>query len=221
MEDIVMKTQINHSHKNTTINYLFFGITVSIFTLSIYFSFNQSSPILKSADVSALMNKQTYQPVLEHVTELAPIDLKELLVENVEAPITIESWMTKPLDNSYTATNIEYFNTPVEEPALELQTWMVSLSEWSVIETNSTFTEESIPLENWMFNTNAWPTMQLEQLLSTDYAEEHIAIEPWMLSLDSWNIIDANFVEEDIPLESWMVNINEWEVLNDHTLAKQ
>lgn len=216
-----MKTQIDHSHKNTTINYLFFGITVSIFTLSIYFSFNQSNPIINASEVSALINRQTYQPALDHVTELAPVNLKELLIETEEAPLNIESWMTQPIENNYSISILEYFNTTAVEPAIELQSWMVALSEWTVLDQSNSYSEASISLENWMFNTSAWETLNLEQLISTNYTEENLAIEPWMLSIDSWNINEANFAEAEIPLESWMINISEWSVLNSETLAKQ
>lgn len=246
-----MKTEINYTQKNTTANYIFFGITLSIFLLSLFFSIMQNkTELYTSSNLSAILTQKTVQPVVTSLTEVQPIDLKKLLVEVTEEPIVIENWMT---DTKWTSSNsaalTSYLNTEVVEEAIPLESWMISTSNWSLVN-DVDFIEASIPLESWMLNTNSWEVLNeatyfnensiIEEAIpleswmlninewnlstSENYTEALIPLENWMLSTESWNFSQTDntlIAEEDIPLENWMLNVDSWEVLNNEKLASK
>ncbi len=242
MEDIVMKTEINHTQRHSTANYIFFGITLSIFTLSIYFSLVQNNlDFYTNASVTSILNRQATTASTVTVNELSPIDLKQYFEEVIEEPMVIDNWMS---DASWisTTTTIAYINSdfveetlpvqdwmvlsetwnfPIEqefaEASIPLESWMLNTSDWSLI--NSTYFDESaiveasIPLESWMLSTDSWLTT-----FNEEYVEVAIPLEDWMLSTSSWQIVEvlnSNYEEKDIALESWMLNINSWENLSN------
>ena len=210
-----MKTEINHTHKNSTANYIFFGITLSIFTLSIYFSFVQKgTDLYTSASVTSILNRQATTSI--PVTEVTPIDLKEYLTDAIEEPLAIDNWMT---DASWTSTTttLDYINADYIEEAIPVQEWMVSTESWNLA-TDMEFTETAIPIESWMLNTAEWNLVNNNYFSETAITEETIPLESWMLSAESWfSCYDENFTEADIPLENWMLSTSSWkeiEILN-------
>nr|WP_319399869.1 hypothetical protein [uncultured Carboxylicivirga sp.] len=218
-----MKAQINHTHRHSTANYIFFGITLSIFTLSIYFSFNQkTTDIYSNLSVNSVLDRQTQIATTIPVTEITPINLKDFLIETTEAPIIIENWMT---DASWTSTPsvFDYINTEVTETSIPIEDWMLSTSSWNFI-TESQSVEATIPLESWMLNIEGWSTLNSAYLSDASIIENEIALESWMLNMNEWSIISNEINEVPIPLESWMISTESWpivEVLNAHYEEKE
>ena len=131
-----MKTQINHTQKNSAANYIFFGITLSIFLLSIFFSLVQrNSDLYTNTNVSSILSHRTLRPIAPTVTEVAPIDLKQYLVEAIEEPMVIDSWMTETSWTTATTT-FDYINANYTEEAIAIEDWMLSTESWSIFETS-------------------------------------------------------------------------------------
>ncbi len=219
-----MKTQVNQNHGHSVANIIFFGITLSIFLLSIFFSIVQKNSSLQTInDASSLFWNRTSSPAMtQTVTEVSPIDLMTYLADVNEAPIAIQSWMTETSWTTATST-MEYINADYVEASIPIEDWMLSTESWSVANTfdyfnEATFTESEIALESWMVNLDEW-----NMVVNENYTEAPIAIEDWMVSLDSWEsleVFNSEFTEPEIALESWMVNIDEWEITNPE-LAKK
>ncbi len=134
-----MKTTVNHSHKNSVINYLFFGIAASIFTLSIFFSYFQNSEKMNlMKDMSYIMNSRMTKPaVTAPITETYATNLAELMADT-EAPLEIEAWMTEPFEVATTSS-----------------TAVVAASS-SSLSIPTTFSENPIVVEDWMTDINSW-----------------------------------------------------------------
>ncbi len=226
MEEIVMKTELSHTQKNSTANYIFFGITLSVFLLSLFFSIVQNKTDLYSnASVSALLSHKMVQPVVSPLTEVQPIDLKKLLVEVTEEPIVIQNWMTQSEWTSVGNINLSSFiNTEVVEEAIPLESWMMSTSSWSLIN-SSDIVEESIPLESWMLSTDNWEVLQANYFSEASVQEEAIPLESWMLNISSWNLATSeDYTEANIPIESWMLSSESWistEALNSIAVEEE
>lgn len=219
-----MKTQINHHHGHSAANIIFFGITLSIFLLSIFFSIVQrNGSLTTSTEASSAWWHRTSTPAFtQPVTEVSPIDLMTYLADVNEEPIGIQSWMTETAWTTATST-MEYINSDYQEAEIPIQDWMVSTEGLTIANTfdyfnEASFTESEIPLENWMVNLKEW-----NMVLNENYTEAPIAIEDWMVNLESWEsleVLSNEFTEPEIALESWMVNIDEWEVTTPE-LAKK
>lgn len=205
-----MKTQINHSHRNSTANYIFFGITLSIFLLSIFFSLVQhsSDTYTKARVTSILSHKKTHQ-VISPVIEVSPIDLKQYLTEVIEEPIVIDSWMTETSWITATTT-FEYINADYTEAAIPVQDWMTSTVDWPGIATEE-YTETAIPLEDWMLSTRNWKLFNNLDFNESAIEENEIPLENWMLDITSWNLpYDEQYTEAAIPIEDWMLSTSSW-----------
>ena len=217
MEDIKMKTTVNHSHKNSVINYLFFGIAASIFTLSIFFSYFQTEEKVNLIkDMSYIMNSRMTKPAATApITETYSTNLKELMADT-EAPLEIEAWMTEPFEvatASSTATvtaspsTLTLPTTYTENPIV-VEEWMTDMNSWTIASSN-TFEEEALRVESWMLSTNDWAG---SNIAADEFTNEQLYIEAWMLDLDSWSTVfnDADFDEAPLAIESWMLSTNDW-----------
>ncbi|TRX70250.1 hypothetical protein [Carboxylicivirga sp. M1479] len=206
-----MKTTVNHSHKNSIINYLFFGIAASIFTLSIFFSvYQQEEKADFYKDMSYMVNSRITKPVANTaITETYPVNLKEMFTE-AEATITLEPWMSQPFDitNKTIASSATY-----TEPAIEVETWMTDLNLWNTLPSATHFEEEAMVLESWMLNTNEWAVFSTAgAYANNEFTEEILLLEDWMLSLNSWSAVfnDIDFQEVPLAIENWMLDSSDW-----------
>ncbi len=217
MEDIKMKTTVNHSHKNSVINYLFFGIAASIFTLSIFFSYFQTEEKVNLIkDMSYIMNSRMTKPATTTpITETYATNLKELIADT-EAPLEIEAWMTEPFEvatSSSTATvtasssTLTLPTTYTENPIV-VEEWMTDMNSWTIASSN-TFEEEALRVESWMLSTSDWAG---SNIAADEFTNEQLYIEAWMLDLDSWSTVfnDADFDEAPLAIESWMLSTDDW-----------
>ena len=196
-----MKTTVNHTQKNSVINYLFFGIAASIFTLSIFFSFYQQEEKANFyKDMSFMVNSRLTKPVsVSTITETHPVNLKEMIAESAEVPMVIEPWMTEPIT--------------VTEPAIVVEEWMTDINNWTTLPAATTFEEEAMVLESWMLSTEEWAVVNgTSPYTSNEFAEEQLYIEAWMLDLNSWSSVfnDADFQEAPLAVEDWMLSTNGW-----------
>ncbi|MCG8578817.1 MAG: hypothetical protein MI866_02805 [Bacteroidales bacterium] len=216
-----MKTTVNHSHKNSVINYLFFGIAASIFTLSIFFSYFQKEEnvnIIK--DMSYVINSRLTKPVsTAPITETYATNLKELFADT-EAPLEIEAWMSQPFEVASTSstaatvatTSALTIPTTFTENPIVVEEWMTDINSWTVASSN-TFEEEVLRVESWMLSTSDWAGLSDNSgFASNEFAEEQLYIEAWMLDLNSWSKVfnDAGFDEAPLVIESWMLNTEDW-----------
>lgn len=244
-----MKAELSHSPKSSTANYIFFGITLSVFLSSLFFSILQNrSDLYSGTNVTALLSQRAAQPVITTLTEVEPINLKKFLSDVAEEPIVIENWMTDTEWTAISSTTLStYIHSEAVEEAIPLEDWMMSTASWTSVP-KLDIIEESLPLQSWMLDISTWEVINqaayfnentiveadipLEAWmlsadawslnLSEDYTEAHIPIESWMLSTDSWSTIEAlntTLNEEDIPLESWMLDVSTWEVVKSQNLA--
>lgn len=211
-----MKTTLDHNnHRHSVINYLFFGIAASIFTLSIFFSLYQQEEKVKFVkDMSFMVNSRLTKPVsATTITETYPVNLKEMM-SDTEAPLVVEPWMTEPYPSSL-ATKAPAIPTTYTESALVVEEWMTDLDSWTTISANSTFEEEALAIESWMLNTEDWAILNANSAYrSNEFATEQLHIENWMLNLDNYLSLPASntFEDEMLTIESWMLNTNEWAV---------
>ncbi len=216
-----MKTTVNHSHKNSVINYLFFGIAASIFTLSIFFSyFQKDENVNLIKDMSYVINSRLTKPVATApITETYATNLKELFADT-EAPLEIEAWMTQPFEvASSTSTEAAVATTTAmtipttfTENPIVVEEWMTDINSWTVASSN-TFEEEALRIESWMLNTSDWAGLNDNSgFASNEFVNEQLHIEAWMLNLDSWSSVfnDADFDEAPLVIESWMLSTDDW-----------
>jgi len=207
-----MKTTVNNQHRNSIINYLFFGIAASIFTLSIFFSvYQQDEKVKLYSDMTFIGNSRITKPVsVSAITETHPVNLKEMLSTTAEAPITIEPWMTESYAPS---TSLPVALTTYTESAIIMEDWMTDVSSWTIGTASTDFEEEALTIESWMLNTQEWAiTSQMSPYTSNEFAEELMHLEAWMFNVESWSTVfnDANYAEAPLEVESWMLNTTNW-----------
>ncbi|MBK6283743.1 MAG: hypothetical protein IPF54_14800 [Draconibacterium sp.] len=119
------------------------------------------------------------------------------LVEETEAPLTIENWMIDD-SNFSSATSIE---SEIETP-LEIENWMIDEKTFYV---NSvaieTATDEELELEDWMMNENKFEVKN-NTVAPIVQTARYIFIN---------NIsFPAELTEDDLQLEDWMTNSEIW-----------
>jgi len=209
-----MKTSVQHNHKNSVINYLFFGIAASIFTLSIFFSFyQQNEKVTFYKDLAFISNSRMLKPMSSSITETQPVNLKAMLTEANEAPLAIEPWMTETY-TAETATPTSTANaTAYIEAELVVEPWMTDINNWTIISSNTVYEEAEMAIESWMLNTEEWLLLSEISPYSTNTStEEAMHIESWMLNLDSWatTFNDADYTEPELAIESWMLDTSSW-----------
>lgn len=202
-----MKATADHNHRNPIISYLFFGISSSIFILSLFFSFyggGENSSLF--ANESRLS-----KPLGMSITELSPISLKDMLTSDAEAPLRIEPWMSEP---TYVAPSANaYLSAPYFEPAIEIESWMHDLNAWSVPSTYNTVFESELLIEDWMLNANDWISItNANSLPPIELTENTLALESWMTDISNWSIMAQDAVFEEAPLlvEDWMLDSSLW-----------
>lgn len=215
-----MKTTVNHSHKNSVINYLFFGIAASIFTLSIFFSYFQTEEKVNLIkDMSYIMNSRMTKPAsTAPITETYATNLKELIADT-EVPLEIEAWMSEPFEvassnSAATVANNATLTIPTTftENPIVVEEWMTDINSWTVASSN-TFEEEVLRVESWMLTTSDWAGLNSNSGFATnEFADEQLYIEAWMLDLDSWSTVfnDTDFDEAPLAIESWMLSTDDW-----------
>lgn len=208
-----MKTTVNHNHRHSVINYLFFGIAASIFTLSIFFSlYKQEDKINIVKEMSFIANSRMSKPAAaSSITETYALNLKELM-SDTEAPLVVEPWMTEPYPAT-TVTKTASIPTSFTESAIVVEDWMTDLNSWNVIASNNAFEEEALTVESWMLNTNEWAVFnETGPYAANTFADEQLYIEEWMLNLSSWSALfnDTEFEEAPLTIESWMLDLSEW-----------
>jgi hypothetical protein len=211
MEDLIMKTSVDQPQKNSVINYLFFGIAASIFTLSIFFSFFHEENVNLYKDMSFVVNSRLTKPVpATGITETYPVNLKEMMTESAEVPMAIEPWMSEVPSVTAPAVSLP---TTYAEPAIVVEEWMTDINSWTTLPASTTFEEEALALESWMLNTNEWAIMsEVGPYASNEFAEEQLFIEAWMLDLNAWSSVfnDADFQEAPLTVEDWMLSTSDW-----------
>jgi hypothetical protein len=112
------------------------------------------------------------------------------------------------------------YNELVEEPALEIESWMTDYSTWITPSTTSSSmtddSEETLEIESWMLNSDQWletapAPVSVPQF---DPYEPKLEIESWMLNSAEWFETEDKSIESgqemSIDVESWMLNIDEW-----------
>ncbi len=212
IEDKTMKTTVNHNHRHSVINYLFFGIAASIFTLSIFFSLYQQEDKVKFAkEMSFIVNSRLNKPAAAAaITETYALNLKELM-SDTEAPLVVEPWMTEPYP-AKTTVKAATIPTTYTEPALVVEPWMTDLNSWNVVSSNSAFEEEALTVESWMLNTEEWAVLsETGAYASNTFEDEQLYIEEWMLDLSTWPVLlnQVEFEEAPLTIESWMLDLSE------------
>ncbi|WP_439183442.1 hypothetical protein [Carboxylicivirga taeanensis] len=208
-----MKTTVNNNHRHSVINYLFFGIAASIFTLSIFFSLYQQEEKVKfSNELSFITNSRLSKPAsAASITETYAVNLKELM-SDTEAPLVVEPWMTQPYPAVSTAKASTIPSTYTESP-IEVEDWMTDLNSWNAISVNNAFEEEALTIESWMLNTNDWAVFsETGPYASNTFDDEQLYIEAWMLDLSSWAVVfdNASYAEQPLTIESWMLDLSDW-----------
>lgn len=194
-----MKATINHSRNYIVCKCIFFGISASIFVLSIFFSlYQKSGESYFSKGMSTMMSSRIVKPISAHITETMPVNLKAMLTDD-ELPMVIESWMTEPYNpavnqKSQAAADAKVFSItyPAEysEAGLVVEPWMTSTDAWSIIALNTEFEEPVLRLESWMLNADEWLLLSVMSPFfnAESFVEERLYIEEWMLDLSSWAI---------------------------------
>lgn len=205
-----MKTTVDNNHKNTVINYLFFGIAASIFTLSIFFSvYQQEEQVSFYNDLSFVANSTMQKPMT--ITETHPVDLKAMLTEASEAPLAIEPWMTESFTEAPKASVPS--TATYTEAELLVEPWMTNMDSWALASNYDAYSEAEMAIESWMLNMDEWFVVsELSPYITNTTVEAPLEIETWMLSLDSWSTTfnDTEFSEPALAIEDWMLNPTDW-----------
>lgn len=100
----------------------------------------------------------------------------------------------------------------IEEPALEMENWMVDDVCWNKTNTARIFeetTDKSLVLEAWMTDENTWENIGMGN--TKNEVEASLVLEPWMINENLWGKESLSYTstetENDLVLESWMTNI--------------
>lgn len=210
-----MKTTVPNHHKNSVINYLFFGIVASVLTLSIFFSFYQKEEKVNFiTDIAYITNSRMLKPISTIITETQPVNLKTMLTKTSEVPIVMEPWITKTITSGSTVTLSVASSSTYYEAEILVEQWMTDIDSWALVSSNTVlYAETEMAIESWMLNTDEWLVLSdVSPYLTNNITEEPLQIENWMLNLDSWSITfnDVNFFEPQLTLESWMLNSSSW-----------
>ncbi|MFW5820171.1 MAG: hypothetical protein ACOCWA_02695 [Bacteroidota bacterium] len=99
------------------------------------------------------------------------------------------------------------------ETNLELETWMVSINEFSFEEM---FYEEELKLETWMVETESFNAemaigkkMEFKEWMMEPFEieelEMELSFEEWMMKPFAANNATDNFQKEELTLEGWMM----------------
>ncbi|MBT3385726.1 MAG: hypothetical protein HN778_05550 [Prolixibacteraceae bacterium] len=75
----------------------------------------------------------------------------------------------------------------IEEPALEMEDWMVNENCWEAAENTFYFfdiEDEKLTLESWMVDTKTWIINSIEYLKTE--TENELLFESWMINKSVW-----------------------------------
>lgn len=100
------------------------------------------------------------------------------------------------------ASSLEILN----EPALELENWMVDENYWAASDIYGVQYEEVLNIENWMVDEEYW------SVASANQTEETMNVEDWMVNAPFFAVETINSLETELGVESWMVNANFWDL---------
>lgn len=105
----------------------------------------------------------------------------------------------------------------IEEPAMEMESWMIDEAYWN--KTNSAYFfeeafDEALNLEAWMFNESNWGKVDLNY--AETEVENSLVLESWMTNENLWEKERLSFneteTENNLILESWMTDENTWNI---------